>query len=149
TRTRAPLRPLAFWRLAVPPPAAAPDFGVTVVIDGVEARVEPDAPGRRLEDVGLPRHAFHHASLPGRLVPDGGGERWVPAEPERAGAAGVAIELSPPTVLLRNRAFTALRTYLYVPNPGTGLAVVALAALAAVLLRRRRRTSLPAAMQKV
>jgi hypothetical protein len=51
----------------------------------------------------------------------------------------VTLELVPRSRLLRNAAFAGLKDYLYTPNLAAALGCVALAALTAVLGRRRPR----------
>jgi len=138
---RPALRPIPFHRLDV---GAAGDRPVTlfatVVLD------EPAGPGvtlalpaapARLEGVALPPGAFHYASRPGGVAVEDGREVWRPADPAAA-PGGLRIELAPASVLVRNAAAARLRPYLYTPNIAATLAVVALAALAVVLLPRRR-----------
>jgi len=143
---RPALRPVPFTRLARGAPAAAtPELPVTVVFDGAGPEVvlllRPASP--RLERIALPRHALHLATRPGSVRPESGVDVWIP---DPAGEGGdVALELVPATGLLRNAAFARVKDYLYTPNLTTGLAVVALAALAAGLTGRRRRPAPPAA----
>jgi hypothetical protein len=63
------------------------------------------------------------------------GESWEPAD---SGSSSVRIELAPRSVFLRNAGFAWTAGYLYRPNLGTVVAVLAVAALVLVLIRRQR-----------
>ncbi|MBI4014173.1 MAG: hypothetical protein HY359_17780 [Candidatus Rokubacteria bacterium] len=139
-RVATAFRRIAFRRLALGArPVRTPALDVMVALDAGRGPALPlRVPGAspRLEGAALPRHAFHYASRPGAIGPDGGRDVWRPADDE-AGRDGVRVELLPRTVLLRNAAFAALKEYLYTPNPAAALAGVVLAALAAILAGRR------------
>jgi hypothetical protein len=143
------LRPVGFVRLALDggPPGRRPAFPVTVALGERPAPeivlvIRPEA--GRLAGVGLPRHAFHHGTVPGAVRPDGDRDLWVPAgAPDAVGPA--ALELVPATRLLRNAAVARVKDYLYTPNLAVALGCVALAALTGGLTARRRRPAPPAA----
>jgi hypothetical protein len=136
---RAPLRPLAFERIVLTPPPAPGALVAAVAIGGAAgpSAVVVLAPGPpRLTAVALPRHALHHAGLPGRLERGDEGDQWIPAEPWPM-TAPLGLELVPATAVLRHRAFAELRPYLYTPSLAGGLTVLGLAALTRLLLPRR------------
>ncbi len=146
---RAPLRPVAFQRLRVPPAGGpTPELPVTVQAadaGALRAILVGQASPPRVDAVLLPRWAHYYASAPGVLAPSGAGEAWTPAEPERVAAAGFDVELTPPSSLFRNPGFRAVDTYVYRPTLATAVALVGLAALAAILVRRRPRPAVAAA----
>jgi hypothetical protein len=141
---RPTLRPIAFVRLTVTDPLGGdrPVFPVTVALGEasvleVRLMVVPRALG--VAEVRLPRHALHHASVPGGVRRADDGDVWMPASPVSA----ATLELLPATVVLRNAGFARLKDYLYTPNPGAALGCLTLAAMARVLTGRRARPATP------
>jgi hypothetical protein len=141
------LRPIRFVRLTVPGEAGpVPDIPLRVRVGdavGAEPLLVVEAPPLRLEGIALPPRALHHASRPGSLTGSADGDEWTPAEPVRAAAMPVELELAP-AGLLRVEPFARVRPYLYTPNLATALAVLSLAALTTVILRPRPRLTGPA-----
>lgn len=142
---RAPLRRLAFERLGIDPPRHVDDALVVVAFDGragVEIPLFVPLPAPRLTRVVAPRYGLYFIGRPGTIVTDGEGDAWEPAgEP----GGRVDLELVPRSLFLRNAGFAWARGYLYRPNAGTVIVVAGLAALALVLIHRRRPA--PAAAQ--
>jgi hypothetical protein len=146
SRIGGPLRPIRFVRLTVPAEAGpVPDFPLRVRVDdavGAEPLLVIEADPPRLEGVTLPPRALHYASRPGALSGGTDGDEWTPAEPVRAAALPVELELAPAGVL-RVEPLARVRPYLYTPNLATALAVLWLAALTMVILRPRPRLAGP------
>lgn len=141
---RSVLKHIPFERVALdrdgPPPA---EFLVTVALDGVgglEALLPRAVPTPRLERVTAPRYALYFVSLPGTITTAEAHDLWTPGGPEGAAAwlSQPYIEVVPATLLFRNPVFARLKAYLYRPNPAAFLTLTGLAALTAVLVRRRR-----------
>lgn len=135
---RATLRPLAFRRLEVRPPARGDDTVLLAVLDGlpgIEWPLTVSLPPSRLARVTVPRHALFFASRPGAVTPEPDGERWETGgePPERLG-----VELVPRSVVLRNAGFTRVRSYLYRPNALAVAVALGVAALTLILVRRPR-----------
>ncbi len=140
---RPALRWLAFRRLTVPPlrgrPEALVEFAVAVAGGPALAGAMAVAlPPPRTAALTVPRWALHHVSRPGARVVDERWETWTADGP--GGGGPLAIELAPPTPLLRNRLFAAVAGYLYRPNPAAFTAAGGLAALVLLLVGRPRRT---------
>ena len=134
----AALRTLTLQEVEVGVPAKGDDVLVTAALDGYPSLEIPlfvKLPAPRLARVVVPSHALYFASQPGRftLAPDG--ESW---EATEGATAPLKIELVPRSAVLRNAVFTWAAGYLYRPNPATVAAVVGLAALTLVLIRRAR-----------
>lgn len=140
------LRPVPFRRLVIEEASAPPALGVTLALGdpaGSELLVTLEPAPAAVERVTLPRLSFHFASASGTLTRHDEEDRWT-----ADGGAGVhgpvAVELVPPTPILRNPGFSAARVYLYTPNLAAALGGIALAALAHVLARRPRGPIAPA-----
>jgi hypothetical protein len=135
---RSLLRPITFQRLEIAPFRAPDDAVVVGVLDGrpgIELPLTVTLPPPSLARVVLPGQALHFASWPGSITREPDGDAWVP---EASGSGRLELDLVPRTLLLRNRAFAWIRDYVYRPNPTTVIAVIGLAALALVLVRRPR-----------
>lgn len=134
---RSPLRPIAFRRIVVAPEPPLRELAVDVELGpGLDARLLLVPPVPVLVRVAVPPGALHHASRPGTVARDPDEDRWLPAGGE---AAGVVLELAPPTGALRTRALVALRPYIYRANPAAILALLGLGALAVCLSGGARR----------
>jgi hypothetical protein len=139
----ATFRPLAFEELEVGAAATGDDLLITVALDGrvgIEIPLAVQLRPPRLTRVVVPRYALYFASQPGTVTPDPEGDSWEPAGPAGEDLGPLRLELVPRTLFLRNPAFAWVRGYLYRPNPGTVVVATGLAALALVLVRRRRPT---------
>jgi hypothetical protein len=139
---RPALRWLAFRRLIVPPLRGRPDtlVGFVVAVAGGPALAGAMAvtlPQPRTAALTVPTWALHHVSRPGARVVDERGETWMADGSD--GGGPLAVELVPPTLLLRNRLFAAARGYIYRPNPAAFTGTGGLAALVLLLVRRPRR----------
>jgi hypothetical protein len=149
---RTALRPVTFHRLVIDGAGAPLAIHVTTALGdpaGTEVPlvIEPAPPA--VAAVTLPRWSLHYTPASGTLGRDDQHDRWSADEaaraPSRPGPPGapiapipLAVELLPPTRLMRNAAFAAARVYLYTPNLYTAAGAIALAAVAHLLVRRRR-----------
>jgi hypothetical protein len=138
---RTPLRPVTFHRLVIDGAGAPLVLQVTAALGdpaGTDVPLVIEPPPPAIAAVTLPRWSLHYTTAAGTLTRDDRHERWNLDEP--AGVPGpVAVELLPPTRVMRNAAFAAVRVYLYTPNLDTAAVGIALAALAHLLTRRPRR----------
>jgi hypothetical protein len=142
---RAPFRQLVFQRLALESPLRADDAMVMAVLDGrsgIELPLFVTLPAARVGRAVTPRHALYFASGAGAAATDRDGDGWEPAGDP---SGRIDLELVPRSLFLRNAAFAWARGYLFRTNPGTVVAAVGLAALALVLVQRRRPPAAPGA----
>ena len=135
---RATLRALTFQEVLLGAPLRGDDVLITAALDGhpeLEVPLFVQLPSPRLTRAMVPSHALYFASRPGRTTVGPDGESWEAAD---RGGDSLRIELVPRSVFLRNAGFAWAAGYLYRPNLGTVVAVLAVAALILVLIRRQR-----------
>ena len=135
------LRRIRFEAVEVALDHAARPLLVTLTLDdvsGVEALVPVDLPPPRLSELSVPRRALFWVSTPGTVVLTDSRDVWSPIPPAAPVADPVRVELVPPTWVLRNRGYLALRPYLYQPKLAALGAGVGLAACTVLLASRRR-----------
>lgn len=135
---RAALRALTFQEVQLGAPLRGDDMLITAALDGhpeLEVPLFVRLPPPRLTRAVVPSHALYFVSRPGRTTVGPDGESWEAAD---SGSSSVRIELAPRSVFLRNAGFAWTAGYLYRPNLGTVVAVLAVAALVLVLIRRQR-----------